>query len=244
MDLGLWATWYNLDPVTKTTFLDWAHREYLPYLRTMPGVNWVAHYANEGGGPQMDQLVKDVIGHTDDDMGKGSEFVILVGATSAHSFFNPYIPDVIWPDGFEDMLGLQLERRSAILTEVHRLSGPDGENAPIGGPPGPYIQMGSFRMSTLEKDFEIGKWYSQHRFPYMAQMPGCIATRKYVGVAGWAKHAVLYEFTSAAARLQQFEIEHETHDLDSDAWHTKVLPFTSHSPGSPIIGPRLWPPLD
>lgn len=27
MDLGLWATWFNLDPATKTTFLDWAHRE-------------------------------------------------------------------------------------------------------------------------------------------------------------------------------------------------------------------------
>lgn len=244
MDLGLWATWYNLDPATKNTFLDWAHRDYLPYLRTMPGVSWVAHYEDEGGGPHMDQLVSNVIGHTDEDIGNGSQFVILVGAASAQSFFNPYIPEVVWPDGFDNMLAMQLGRRSTILAEVHRLSGPEGESAPIGGHPGPYIQMGSFRMSTEEKDFEIGKWYSQHRFPYMAQMPGCIGTRKYVGVAGWAKHAVLYEFTSAEARLQQFEIKHETHDLDSDAWHTKVLPFTRHSPGSPTIGPRLWPPVN
>ena len=178
----------------------------------------------------MDQLVKDVIGRTDDDMGKGSEFIILVGATSAHSFFNPYIPEVIWPDGFEDMLGLQLERRSAILTEVHRLSGPDGENAPIGGPPGPYIQMGSFRMSTLEKASRSANGIPNTGSPIWRKCRDASRPAKYVGVAGWAKHAVLYEFTSAAARLQQFEIEHETHDLDSDAWHTKVLPFTSRSP--------------
>lgn len=244
MDLGLWATWYNLAAADQDRFLDWAHREYLPYLRAMPGVSWVAHYANEGGGPQMDQLVKNVIGRTEDDIGNGTQFVILVGAASPHTFFNPHIPDIVWPDGFEDMLALQLGQRSALLAEVHRLSGPDGEMGTIGGPPGPYIQMGSFCMSNLDKDWELGKWYAQHRLPYMAQMPGCIATRKYVGVAGWAKHAVMYEFTSAEARLQQFEVKHETHDLNSDAWHTKVLPFTRHAPGSPTIGPRLWPPVD
>ena len=244
MDLGLWATWFNLETETRDRFQDWAHREFLPHLRTLPGVSWVAQYKNEGGGPKMDQLVKDVIGHTDEDIGDGSEYVILVGAPSAQTFFNPYIPEMVWPDGFVEMLALQQGRRSAIFSELHRLSGPDGENATVGGPPGPYIQMGSFRMQTIEKDFEIGKWYAQHRFPYMAQMPGCIGTRKYVGVAGWAKHAVLYEFTSAEARLQQFEIKHETHDLDSEAWHTKVIPFTCHSPGSPTIGPRLWPPVD
>ncbi|MEO9653162.1 MAG: hypothetical protein ABJE99_17510 [Roseobacter sp.] len=48
-------------------------------------------------------------------------------------------------------------------------------------------------------------------------MPGCNQVRKFVAVAGWAKHAVMYEFISAEARLQQFEVKHETHDLDLDA---------------------------
>lgn len=244
MDLGVWATWYDLKEADRATFLDWVHREYLPYLRTMPGISWVAHYSNEGGGPGMDQLVENVIGRTEDDIGSGSQFVILVGAVSPHTFFNPYIPEIEWPDGFQDMLAMRQGLRSAILAEVHRVDGPDGETTPIGGPPGPYIQMGSFRMSTEEKDYEIGKWYAQYRLPYMAQMPGSIRTRKFVGVAGWAKHAILYEFTSAEARMQHFEIKHETHGLDSGDWHTKVIPFTVHSPGSPVIGPRLWPPLD
>ncbi|MDA8586331.1 hypothetical protein N9L47_08685 [Rhodobacteraceae bacterium] len=243
MDLGLWATWYDMDEENKTAYLEWAHRIYLPYLRVMPGVSWVAHYANEGGGPRMDDLIKNVVGRTDADIGHGSQFVILVGAVSPHTFFNPYIPDVVWPDGFQKMIDMQLGRRSAILVEAHRVTGPDGGNVHVGGPPGPYIQMGSFCMSNVEKDFEIGKWYAQHRLPYMAQMPGCIATRKYVGVAGWAKHAILYEFTSAEARLKRFEVDHETHDLDAETWHTNVIPFTRHTPGSPVIGPRLWPPI-
>lgn len=242
MDLGIWATWYDLEDANRDTFLNWAHSTYLPYLRSMGGVQWVAHYADEGGGPQMDHLVSNIIGRTEDDIGNGSQFVILVGAKTAHDFFDPHIPDIIWPDGFEPMLDMQVGRRSAILAEVHRIDGPDIDMA-TSDAPGPYIQMGSFCMKTLEKDFELGKWYAQHRFPYMAQMAGCIRTRKFAGVAGWAKHAVMYEFATAEARLEQFEIKHETHDQDQDAWHTKVLPFTSHSPGSPTIGPRIWPPV-
>lgn len=244
MDLGVWATWYDLDDANRESFLEWAHREYLPYLRTMPGVSWVAHYQHKGGGPQMKNLVKSVIGRTDDDIGQATQFLILVGASSPHTFFNPYIPEIGWPDGFQEMLKMQRGHRSAILAEVHRVAGPEGERTTPGGPPGPYLQMGSFRMSTLEKDWELGKWYAQHRLPYMAQVPGSILTRKYVGVAGWAKHAVMYEFTSSEARLRQFEVRHETHDLDSGAWHTKVLPFTRHAPGSPTIGPRIWPPVN
>lgn len=243
MDTGLWATWYNLDDADRPGFLAWAHEVYLPHLRGMDGVLWAAHYANEGGGPGMDRLVKDVIGHTEDDIGDGSQFVILVGAAAPHTFFNPYIPEVHWPEGFDAMLAKRKGTRQAILAEVHRIAGPAGEATTTGGAPGPYIQMGSFRMSREDKDFEIGKWYSQFRFPYMAQMPGSIATRKYVGVAGWAKHAIMYEFTSAEARMEQFEIKHETHGLDTDAWHNDVIPYTVHSPGSPVIGPRLWPPV-
>jgi len=191
----------------------------------------------------MDDLVANVIGRTDADIGAGTQFLILVGGASAHTFFNPHIVDIEWPDGFSEMLAMQKGKRSAILAEVHRTTGPDGGDASVGGTPGPYIQMGSFCMASVEKDFELGKWYQQHRLPYMAKMPGAIMTRKYVGVAGWAKHAVLYEFTSAQARLAEFEVAHETHDLDSGAWHTKVLQHTRHAPGSPTIGPRIWPPV-
>ncbi|MEO9846275.1 MAG: hypothetical protein ABJ360_27895 [Roseobacter sp.] len=52
---------------------------------------------------------------------------------------------------------MQVQKRSAILTEVHRLAGPDGEMQTIGSAPGLYNHMGSFRMSSIEKGFELGK---------------------------------------------------------------------------------------
>ena len=244
MDQGIWATWYDLDADDVAAFNAWAHDTYLPHLRRLDGVSWVAQYENEGGGPGMDALVKDVIGHTDEDIGHGTGFLILVGAGAPHTFFNPYIPEMDWPGGFDEMLALRKGTREAVFAEAHRVAGPEGDSLTASGTPGPYIQMGSFRMQTIQKDFEVGKWYAQYRLPHMAKMEGTIQTRKLVGVAGWAKHSILYEFTSREARMENFEIKHETHGLDEDAWYNNVIPFTVHAPGSPTIGPRLWPPVD
>lgn len=244
MDQGLWATWYNLDPEESGEFLDWAHTTYLPYLRQLPGVSWVAHYRNEGGGPKMTAYVKDILGKADEDIGDGGQYVILVGAPSPHTFYRPFVFEHQWPKGFERFRAMQKGTRTGVFIEEARVTGPDGGDKVLGGAPGPYIQMGSFRMRTVEKDIELGKWYAQYRLPYMAQMPGCAGTRKFAGVGGWAKHVILYEFTSAEARMKYFEEEHETHELDSDVWHNKVTSYTVHTPGSPVIGPRIWPPLE
>jgi hypothetical protein len=79
--------------------------------------------------------------------------------------------------------------------------------------------------------------------PYMAQMPGCIGTRKLLGVAGWAKHGVLYEFESLEMRLKHFEEPHESLSLDSSHWSARITGNTVHTPGSPTIGTRIWPPV-
>ncbi len=78
---------------------------------------------------------------------------------------------------------------------------------------------------------------------HMARIPGVIATRKLVSVAGWAKHGILYEFTSLAARLEHFEVPHESLALDPKEWTGRVGSATIHTPGSPVIGPRIWPPV-
>ncbi|MEP5193720.1 MAG: hypothetical protein ABJQ70_01700 [Roseobacter sp.] len=49
----------------------------------MAGVAWVARYADAGGGRQMDELITSVIGPTDEDIGSGTQFLILIGAASA-----------------------------------------------------------------------------------------------------------------------------------------------------------------
>ena len=80
--------------------------------------------------------------------------------------------------------------------------------------------------------------------PHMARMPGCIGARKLNCVAGWAKHAILYEFVSLEARLRDFEEPHEALAMDAKEWTGRVVRYTIHTPGSPVIGPRLWPPAE
>ena len=77
----------------------------------------------------------------------------------------------------------------------------------------------------------------------MARMPGSIATRKLVAASGWAKHAILYEFTSLEARLEHFEEPHEGLALDAKEWTGQIVRTTLHAPGSPSIAERLWPPV-
>jgi hypothetical protein len=241
MDTGIWATWYNLADDTRDAYLEWAHGTYLPFLKQLPGYAWVAQYRHEGGGPKMKRVEQTVVGRTDEDIGAGYQYVTLVGAPSAHTFFHPALSEIQLPESFAERLALRQGVRTAIFTEEARVSGPAAAHASPGSTPGPYIQMGSFRMRSPELEFDLGRWYAQFRLPYMAQMPGCLRTRKLICVAGWAKHAVLYEFESAEMRLKHFEEPHESLSLDSTHWSAQITGNTVHTPGSPTIGPRLFP---
>jgi hypothetical protein len=241
MDTGIWATWYNLADDTRESYIEWAHGTYLPFLKQLPGYAWVAHYRHEGGGPQMKRVGETVVGHTDEDISAGYQYVMLVGAPSAHTFFHPALSEITLPGSFRNKLAMRQGVRTAIFTEEARVSGPAAARANPGSTPGPYIQMGSFRMRSPELEFDLGRWYAQFRLPYMAQMPGCLRTRKLMCVAGWAKHAVLYEFESAEMRLKHFEEPHESLSLDKTHWSSQITGNTVHTPGSPTIGPRIFP---
>ncbi|HEX2215570.1 MAG TPA: hypothetical protein VHG27_02570 [Xanthobacteraceae bacterium] len=243
MDHGIWATWYDLEPADKDKFISWLHGEYLPALQARPGFSWVAHYENQGGGPQMRQ-VGGIVARPDEDIGSGSQFLMLVGAPSPHTFLNPSVLQIEReaPQRARDMLALRRGARPAIFVEEMRVNGPAARERPPGTTPGPAIQMGSFRVRSVEEEFDLGCWYAQYRLPHMAQMPGSIASRKLLCVAGWAKHAVMYEFSSLEARLANFEEPHESHALDPKEWTGRVVRYTIHTPGSPTVGLRIWPP--
>jgi hypothetical protein len=243
MDQGMWATWYDLTDDARASYLDWAHSTYLPFLQQLPGYAWVAHYRYEGGGPKMERVKETVVSHTHEAVGEGTQYLLLVGAASAHTFFKPAISEIEWPAEFAHMLARRQGVRTVIFTEEARVNGPAAAKAAPGSTPGPAIQMGTFRLRSVDDEFEIGRWYAQFRLPYMAQMPGCIATRKLLGVAGWAKHGVLYEFESMEMRLKHFEEPHESLCLDSKHWSSRVVRTTVHAPGSPTIGTRIWPPV-
>ena len=243
MDQGIWATWYDLADESREEFLAWTHDCYCPALRVRPGYHWVAHYRYTGGGAQMARVQATAIGHTQEAIGNGHQYLLLVGAASAHSFFKPALDEYELPAEYGPMLARRLGMRTAVFTEEARVNGPEPREFGPGSGLGPAIQMGGFRMRTPEEEFDLGRWYAQYRLPFMARTPGCIATRKLSGVAGWAKHSVIYEFTSLAARLQYFEEPHEALALDGTRWESKVMAGTVHAPGSPIIGERIWPPL-
>jgi hypothetical protein len=243
MDNGIWATWYDLEDGTRDRFLEWLHVDYLPALKQRPGYAWVAHYRNEVGGPAMRHLGQSILTRPDEDVGNGTQFLMLAGAASPHVFLAPSVMEPETSPRFREMLALRRGLRTVIFSEEARVSGPAARSRPPGTTPAPGIQMGSFRVRSLEEEFDLGCWYAQYRLPYMAQAPGSVGTRKLLSVAGWAKHSILYEFTSLEARLKNFEEPHESLSADPKEWTGRVVRYTIHAPGSPFVGARIWPPL-
>ncbi len=87
---------------------------------------------------------------------------------------------------------------------------------------------------------ELQGWYAQWRLPSMTELPGCVGVRKLVSVSGWAKHAILHEFTSVAARNQNFvNREREIHP-DKLEWSERITGQVVHSPGAPNVATRIY----
>lgn len=242
MDTGFWATWYDLDDAQASSHLDWLHAEHLPRLARRPGWTWVAHYAYRGGGAQMDEVKSRVVSHTDDDVGRGSRYLLLAAAASPHVFFAPRADRVDEPPEVAERLAQRTGTRTAAFVQEARVEGPSSPGPLAASPPSPAIQMGTLRARTIEAEFDLIAWYAQYRLPSMARMPGCVRTRKLAGIAGWPKHGILYEFESLAARLEHFERGHESLALDPAEWTGRITRASWHAPGSPFIGERTWPP--
>ena len=90
MDRGIWATWYDLPDEGSEEYLDWLHGEYLPALQAKPGINWVAHYGNDGGGADM-QKVRDNFPKSEgmEGVGTGTQFLMLAGACLLYTSPSP-----------------------------------------------------------------------------------------------------------------------------------------------------------
>ncbi len=246
MDQAIWATWYDLPDGGREEYLDWLHGEYLPQLQTRPGIAWAAHYESQGGGADMHKVRENFpqsVGM--EGVGDGTQFLMLAGAVEPWTLLAPSIVDEenALTGTARQMLDLRQGVRPCIFSVFARIDGPEMDQRPAGTTPGPAIQMGSFRTAKLENEFDVGAWYAQYRLPAMARMPGCIAARVMLSVAGWAKYSVLYEFTSLEARLQNFEKPHEALALDEQEWSGRVVRYTMHTPGSPTVGLRIWPPV-
>lgn len=242
MDLGLWATWYDVDASDDTALLQWTHSVYLPTLLQRPGMAWAAHYRNTGGGPAMDELHR-VANRPTEPVPTGCRYLLLVGAPSPHTFFNPHVADWKHSEEHAGFLAMRKEARSEFYVEEVRVDGGAAEHRFVGSTSAPAIQFGCYTMRSVEAEINLTRWYAQERLPLMSRMRGCVRTRKMVSVAGAAKHGVLYEFASLEARLKEHEEPHESKTLDSKASTGKMAANAIYTPGSPFVGERIWPAL-
>jgi hypothetical protein len=242
MDLGLSVTWYDLEPGIEAGFIAWLHSTYLPRLKQHPGIAWVSHYKNEGGGGAMRELHRIAL-RPNEVVPSGCQYLLLVGAPSPQVFFDPTLIELDLADDLKEKLTLRRRLRTEIYAEQARVDGAASPNRIDGSTSAPAIQLGCYRMKDVQAEVELGRWYVQHRFPLMSQMRACVRTRKLLSVVGWAKHGVLYEFESLEARLKNHEEPHESKVLDPATPTGTIVQNCIYPPGSPFIGERIWPSL-
>jgi hypothetical protein len=132
-------------------------------------------------------------------------------------------------------LGLTAPNR-ALYRELAVAHGPDwgverGTFAPV-------VQFGRFSMPTPEEEWWVHDWYERERIPDFRRTSGAIRARRWVCVSGgYARFAVLYEFTSYEARMANFEtvLEAKAHD----AARATAADRTVHEQASSCVGVRV-----
>jgi hypothetical protein len=238
LDRALWITWYDLPGERRDAHLSWLHGTYIPRLLSRPGFLWAAHFACADVTSEARNLR-----HVDAAMvPDGNDYILLFGAESAHAFADP-VPGKLHaglPPADRKALAARSGERSGIFVEEARVAGPEaaGRNGDAGL--APCIQLGSFNAGSWKNEEDLLDWYAHCRMAAMKTLPGCLGVRKLVSVSGWAKHGVLYEFTSLDARNAHFP-GHEKNHPDRKAWSDRLVPTLIHAPGSPNVATRLWP---
>ena len=242
MERSLWITWYGLPAGGRDAYLAWLHGKFIPRILKKPGVLWAAHYAAQA--KPLPAGGKERLSHTDDPaVPTGNGYILIFGGKTAHAFAN-LVPHKLNPGLAADdrrMLSQRIGERVNIVVEEDRAAGPSAKKREGRMALAPCIQLGSFNSGSAHDD-EVLDWYANLRLPAMTRLPGCLGIRKYVSVAGWAKHAVMYEFESLAARDKYFPF-HDKDDPAMAAWTDTLVRKLMHAPGSPNVAERLWPPV-
>ena len=237
LDRALWATWYDLPESGREDYLAWLHGTYLPQMLKRPGYLWAAHYATRTSGGSAQ------IHHVDDPkVPMGFRYILLMGVEDALVFGDP-VPSAIHaalPEQGRAMLAMRIGERVNLMTEAGRCEGRASAAYKEGLTGAPYIQMGSFNC-PVEYEEEMHAGYVQKRLPAMCETASCVRTRKLNSVAGWAKHAILYEFASQEGFDRDYEAANAKSPLGANG-HS-VVPMLVHAPNGPNSAARIWPRL-
>ena len=240
MDRGISVAWYDLPENGKEQYLEWLHGTYIPKLLKYPGVLWAAHY-------KSDESIKPLprLRHTKEKLPEGYRYILILGAKDAHAFsvLTPYNLKGKIDPADQKMLAMRIGERLNIFTEEARVDGPHAKEREGPYTPAQCIQFGSFNSGAPEDEDELLAWYADYRLPAMARIPSSMGMRKYASVSGWAKHGVMYEFTSLEGREKNFRA-HEAKDKETAEWTEKVIAKLVHAPASPNVAVRIYPPIE
>ncbi len=237
MDRALWISWYDLPENGRDKYLAWLHAKYIPKLLATPGVLTAAHY-------QVDQRETPPphLRHTKEALPTGNSYILIVTGKDAH-VFSRLSTFRLKPTASEKrMLALRSGERVNLFTEEARTQGPDAKRREGRYTLAPGIQLGNFDSGAWTDEDELLSWYADLRLPSFATMPSGITIRKLASVSGWAKHGVLYEFTSLEDRAKYFRA-HEAKNKKYAQWTHDVVAKLVHAPGSPAVARRIWPPI-
>ena len=232
-DRFIWATWYDLPTEGEEEYLRWLHAVHLPAMLERPGYLWAAHVQNITS-PERERQ-SNTTKTSDASVPGGNAYLLLFGAATLRTFVDPTPEELLASLPAEDRswLDRRVGARSCMFLEVARVDGPDVSKRRPGSTPGPIIQCGSFNVNSPANEPEVAAWYARDRLPLTTTIPNCVGARELVSVAGWAKHGVLYEFSSMDGLQPHF---HDPHD-----WRLRVVPNLIHAPHSPSLGRRIWP---
>jgi len=242
MDRALWISWYDLADGERDAYFHWLKTRYIPQRLAQPGFLWAAHFKSEVN-PRMSGVPRGANGrlrHTDDPaVPRGNAYILIFGAETPHAFAHPTPGKLHAELSPEDrgMLTLRRGERVNIMIDEDRIDGPEAKRRDSGEALSPCIQLGSFNPGSADEE-EILAWYAQWRLPSLSKLPGSVGMRKLVSVAGWAKHGVLYEFASLAARDEHFP-DHEAAHPEMAAWTDRFVRKLLHAPGSPNLAQRI-----
>jgi hypothetical protein len=243
-DGAYWITWYDLAEADRPGYLDWVHKTYIPKMLARPGVLWGAHYAADTKAVPLGGGQGRVTRHAPPDLPGGKEFVLMFGAAAPYVFADPPIDEFNagLSDNDRQTIAMRKGVRTNLMIDESRVDGPEAGTADPDGAPSPVIQLGSFNSVSPEAEDGLATWYARWRMPSMTTLPGIVRVRKLVSIAGWAKHACLYEFTDMAVRSEHF-IHYEDSRPDMAAWSIAVVNTLVHATPRTVVASRTWPPV-
>jgi hypothetical protein len=245
-DRAYWISWFNLPELAQDkryAFFNWVYEVYVPKVLEREGVLWGALYASEtpgsytplGGGGRISPK-KNPKG-----VPVGDRYILMFGATHVYSLADPKVEvfHASFNPADKRMLALRRDERHNIMVEEGRIDGPGIMEVTPEIAPTQAIQLGSFNAGQWTDEAELAAWYAQWRLPSLSELPGLVRVRKLVSVAGWAKHACFYEFTSLQMREDHF-VHYEKPHKKMVKWSTDVVRDTVHAPGSANVASRIF----